>query len=283
MSSDLTLLNYLNVLAYICNAGVTYTIGANVDASIKFQTLVTPVGYAFSIWAAIFTAELVFVIGQLLPAYRSSRLVTNGVGYNFIGACLAQAAWCPTFSIYENTLLALLFMVAILIFLVTIVRNQHRLQEQESDTSTALELLILKFPFAIHCGWIAAASLVSINVTLVAFHVGATAQYIVAILSLILIVAVSGFCIGILFPPLYVIPSVLAWASLGIFAELGNPKDLVVRTFDVSRIQSVRLGALVTCILIVAAITVKTVFDYLASIRRARRGAAVEEPLLTSE
>jgi hypothetical protein len=214
MSSDLTLLNYLNVLAYVCNAGVTYTIGANVDASVKFQTLVTPAGYAFSIWAAIFAAELVFVIVQLLPAYRSSRLVTKGVGYNFIGACLAQAAWCPTFSIYENTWLALLFMVAILVFLVIIVRNQYRLQEHGNNTSTALEFSTLKFPFAIHCGWIAAASLVSINVALVAFHVGATAQYIAAIISLVFILSVSGFCIGILYPPLYVIPSVLAWASV---------------------------------------------------------------------
>jgi hypothetical protein len=75
----------------------------------------------------------------------------------------------------------------------------------------------------------------------------------------------------------------LSFVQLGIYAELGNPKDLVIITFDVSRIQSVRQGALVTCVLIVAAIALKIVFDYLASIRRARRGAAVEEPLLTSE
>lgn len=215
MSSDLTLLNYLNVLAYICNACVTYTIGANVEVSIKFQTLITPAGYAFSIWGVIFAAQLAFVIAQLLPVYRSSVLVTKGVGYNFIGACLAQAAWCPTFSIYEITWSALLFMISILIFLMIIVKDQHGIQEREEhNATTTLEFFLLKFPFALHCGWIAVASLVSINVVLVAFNVGATVQYIAAILSLALVVAASGFCVGFLSPPLFVIPSVLAWACV---------------------------------------------------------------------
>ena len=209
--AELSRLNYLNALAYIFNAGVTYTIGANVDASIKYQTLVTPVGFAFAIWGIIFISQLIFVIIQLLPAYRSNPLVTHGIGYKYIAACLAQAAWCPAFSVYEITWLALVFMLTILFFLVMIVKDQYQLQD---DTITIRDFLLLKFPFAIHCGWIAAASLISVNVVLVASNVGPTGQYVAAILSLACVVAAAGFCIGFLVPPHYVIPFVLAWAAV---------------------------------------------------------------------
>ena len=210
--SELTLLNYLNVLAYLCNAGVTYTIGANVEASIKYQTLVTPVGFAFSIWGLIFISQLIFVIVQLLPTYRLSPLVTNGIGYKYIWVCLAQAAWCPTFSVFEITWLALVFIIIILVGLTLIVRDQYKLQK--SNTVSCMDYALLQFPFAAHCGWISAASLVSINVVLVAAKVGSTGQYVAAIVSLAFVALAVGFCIGYLTSPLYVIPSVLAWATV---------------------------------------------------------------------
>jgi hypothetical protein len=215
MASDLTLLKYLNVLAYLCNAGVTYTIGANVEASVKYQTLVTPVGFAFSIWGVIFISQLIFVIVQLLPTYRLSPLVTDGIGYKYIWVCLAQAAWCPTFSIFEITSLALVFMIMILVFLTLIVRDQYKVQHDSTPpTVSCTDYSLLQFPFAAHCGWIAAASLVSINVVLVAFQVSATVQYVAAILSLLVVIATTVFCVAYLDSPLYVIPSVLAWATV---------------------------------------------------------------------
>lgn len=77
---------------------------------------------------------------------------------------------------------------------------------------------------------------------------------------------------------------IVRFAQLGIFAELGNPKDLVIKTFDESRIQSVRQGALVTCILIITAILIKIVLDYRGCSRfAARREIAAEQPLLMTE
>ena len=56
--SKLVALNYLNIVAYIVNVVFTYGIGVggffnlptNDELSEKYQTLVTPVGWAFAIW-----------------------------------------------------------------------------------------------------------------------------------------------------------------------------------------------------------------------------------------
>lgn len=95
-SSKLQTLNYANIAAYILNTAVTYGVGlsglfpTNAELSAKYQTLVTPAGYAFSIWGVIFISEAVFTVMQALSAYRSSDVVVKGVGYYFVMACIAQ-------------------------------------------------------------------------------------------------------------------------------------------------------------------------------------------------
>ena len=57
--SRLGCLHFVNLLAYIVNVFVTYLVGvggymdlpSNSELSQKYQTLVTPVGWAFSIWS----------------------------------------------------------------------------------------------------------------------------------------------------------------------------------------------------------------------------------------
>ena len=57
-ASRLNCLNYTNIVAYVLNVVVTYGIGVggildlptNDELSAKYQTLVTPIGWAFSIW-----------------------------------------------------------------------------------------------------------------------------------------------------------------------------------------------------------------------------------------
>ncbi len=95
-SSKLQALNYSNIAAYILNAAVTYGVGlsgffpTNEELSAKYQTIVTPAGYAFSIWGIVFLAEAIFTVAQALPAYRSSDVVVKGVGYYYVMACIAQ-------------------------------------------------------------------------------------------------------------------------------------------------------------------------------------------------
>ena len=57
-TQKLTAVNYSNIVAYLLNVVVTYGIGVggildlptNDELSAKYQTLVTPIGWTFSIW-----------------------------------------------------------------------------------------------------------------------------------------------------------------------------------------------------------------------------------------
>ena len=63
-------LNVANVLAYVVNTFVTFISMTGIfgltngEVSAKYQTIITPAGWAFSIWGIIFTGELAFVVAQ---------------------------------------------------------------------------------------------------------------------------------------------------------------------------------------------------------------------------
>lgn len=214
------ILNILNVLAYIANVAVTYGIGVagiagtatNAELSAKYQTLVTPIGTAFAIWGVIFLAQLVFTVAQLFGPYRQAPLVVKGVGYYYIAACLSQIGWTVAFT-FEIIWLSLLFMLAILFFLVSILMSQYKAQE----TTIIKDYWLLKFPFAIHAGWIIAASFVNLSVVFVKYEIGPIIQYYTAFATIIVVLLIAALALGYPNRPEYVVPLVLSWASVSVY------------------------------------------------------------------
>jgi len=245
------LLNVLNFLAFAGNFAVTYGIGVlgfngaptNAELSEKYQTLITPAGWTFSIWAVIFTAQLLWSVAQLLlPAFRGAPLVRNGIRWYYIGVCIAQIGWTVAFSA-EIIWLSLTAMLFILMFLVLIVVSQYNTQSHVSICG----YLLLKFPFSVHAGWIVAASLVNISVLLVDLGVSANLQYYVALASLIGLLFVALFAVFWPARPELVVPLVLVWASVGISSELVHPTDSITSNFESDDIKVVRYLAIAMC------------------------------------
>ena len=219
---NLSLLNFMNVIAYVANVLVTYGIGAigfggfstNAELSEKYQTLVTPAGYTFAIWAIIFISQFIFVVVQLLPAFRATPMVAKAIGYDYVSVCISQIGWTLAFT-FEIIWLSLLFMLSILYFLLSTVNDQYKLSAVEK--TSLRDYVLLKFPFAIHCGWIVAATMVNISAVLVAQNVGATIQYYVALGTFAVLLLVAVFCLSFPTRPEFVIPAVLAWASVSFY------------------------------------------------------------------
>jgi translocator protein len=256
-NNRLKAVNYANVVGYIINTAVvfgsTYVgLQDNATLSAKYQTLVTPAGYAFAIWAIIFTAELIWTVAQLFPAYRSSDLVTTGVGYKFVWACLAQALWTIMFGL-EKIAFSVAAMILILIPLVWIVSAFSSL-----SANNIAQYWILKFPFEIHASWIIAATLVNINLLLVAESTSAKLQTIVGWASLGIVVVV-GICYTLI--RTWVVPLVLVWASAAIAYELSNPKDLITATFSAATIRQTQIAAGFVAAFLFTAILIKIVYD----------------------
>ena len=155
--------SWLNMLAYLVNLGITYgsltgAFGAtNEELSEKYQSLVTPAGYAFAIWGAIFTWEGIFAVAQMFPSLSTSPVVDTVTPW-WIYACCCQVAWTLFFA-QDLIPGSLVCMLGILLGLVMAILRTDFLPE-----ISLKEYFLLRAPFSLHCGWIIAASVLNINV-----------------------------------------------------------------------------------------------------------------------
>lgn len=256
--SKLATLNILNFVFYLINIILTYGIGtanwigestSNGELSRKYQTIVTPKSAAFSIWGLIFVSQAIFALVQLLPKFRGHPMIIDGVGYWYILVCISQVGWTFAFS-FEQIPLSLVFMIAIWSFLMRLLYSQFNTQ---SD-STLSEFWLMRFPFAIHAGWITAASAVNTSVVSVWNEDSAAVQLTVAIVSLAVLHAVSVWVIFVIDRPNYTIACVISWANFWIYGELSKPMEIITETFGNITVNGVKNASLSVCIIILGQI-----------------------------
>mmetsp|Transcript_25544 Transcript_25544/g.46202 ORF Transcript_25544/g.46202 Transcript_25544/m.46202 type:complete len:311 (+) Transcript_25544:119-1051(+) len=245
--------NYLNAVAYIFNITLVYGVGnggwlgtpTNGELSDKYQTLVTPKSTAFTIWAVIYLAQAAFAVLQFLPRFRAHAMVQDGLSYWYAVAVAMQIGWTFAFA-FEVIPLSLIFMLLIWISLMTILYRQYY---TKSDGSF-LEFWVLRFPFAVHAGWITAASALNVNVQVVSMDTPADVQLAVAIVSLAVLHAISVWVVFYIPRPNWTIACVLSWAFGWIYNELGEPLELITNSFSADTINGVRYAAIsVVCVI----------------------------------
>ncbi|MFN0277897.1 MAG: TspO/MBR family protein [Pyrinomonadaceae bacterium] len=116
----------------------------------KYPTVLTPAGYAFSIWSLIYLGITAFAVYQLLPAnllrFRRARSV-------FILTCLLNCAWIY-FWHRDQIAICLVLIIALLASLIMMLVLFGR-------SESAVESLFTNAPFGIYAGWVTAASLVN--------------------------------------------------------------------------------------------------------------------------
>lgn len=252
--------NYLNLIAYALNITLVYGVGNagwlgtpdNGELSDKYQSLVTPNSGAFSIWAVIFLFQGAFSVIQFMPRFRAQPMLQEGLSYWYSVAVAMQIGWTFAFA-FEVIPLSLAFMILIWISLMTILYRQYY---TESDGSL-LEFWILRFPFAIHAGWITAASALNVNVQVVSMNQPADVQLAVAIVSLAVLHAISVHVIFYIPRPNWTISCVLSWAFGWIYRELSDPLELIKTTFSKDTINGVRYAAIAVSIIIITQMVIR--------------------------
>ena len=178
------------------------------EVSDKYPTILTPAGYAFSIWGLIYFGLIAFTIYQLLP----SKLVRlRSVRTLYIASCVLNCAWLYAWHSYAIGLCVIL----IFALLATLALINIKLKNADS----ARDALFTKAPFGIYFGWVTAASIVNFVIYLRSIDVQMTASawnilgciFIAAslIAAVIVRVKIRNF--------LY--PIAVAWAATGIAIE----------------------------------------------------------------
>lgn len=249
--------NYLNLIGFVINALITFGASSvlgfpnQTDLSLKYQTIITPDGFTFVIWALIFLSEGIFAILQMLPSCRSFDIVQDGVSYWFFLACLAQSAWVLAFG-YELLILALAFMGLILISLFRIIVLQSRI-----SPSGGKQFWAFRFPFSLHCGWIFTAFALNMNVVVVAHSDNELLQAMFGALSLVALFGFVAYVYCLDGPPNYVIPTVFAWALFGMFRELHQPSDKLLEVFAKEVIRGFSIATIILMFAMIGAIVAR--------------------------
>ncbi|MAN59347.1 MAG: hypothetical protein CMC08_05875 [Flavobacteriaceae bacterium] len=159
-------LQIANILVFIATLLVNY--GSNTGAinnitigevSENLDNLLTPAGYAFSIWGLIYLLLLGFVVYQarsLFTTVRDDAFILK-TGWWFVLSCTANMLWV-IFWLYGYFSFSVLAIFVLLYSLLKIVMN-NRMELWDAPISV---IVFLWWPFVFYSGWITVASIVNV-------------------------------------------------------------------------------------------------------------------------
>ena len=196
----------------------------------KYPTVLTPAGYAFTIWSLIYVGMLAFSIYQLLPANIAKYSRVRSL---YIISCVLNCAWI--FFWHRDQIGVCL--AIILALLATLLLLCIKLKEQATPTDS----LCSKAPFGIYFGWVTCASIVNFAIFIAYMGWG----QISAAVGCIFIVFAAVCAIVVRWRLTnYLYPLAVAWALTAIAVkQSGNTPIVVTAAF-----------AVVTCIVTVGSI-----------------------------
>ena len=218
MRSFLVLAATIGVIIFNWLAATGRLAGTDTAAiSAKYQTLVTPAGYAFSIWTLIYVGLVAFSVFQLLPANVARFRPVRSL---YIFTCALNCAWLY---FWQQEQIVVCFVI-ILTLAVALFAINFIIREPESMT----DAWIAKGAFGLYFGWVTAATLVNFAIMLKFLNALAspTTETILAVV-LILVAAALGVLIRIRLTN-YFYPLAVAWALTAIAVKQSGQTAVVV-------------------------------------------------------
>ncbi len=119
------------------------------ELSNRIEVLITPAGYAFSIWSLIYILIGIWIIRQYPKNRQGLPVYTNTSGV-FVISGLLNCTWILTWH-YEYFIASLVVMVAYLISLIILYKRMKNSNPGFFDIA----------PFAMNLGWISVATIVN--------------------------------------------------------------------------------------------------------------------------
>lgn len=159
-------LQVLNVITLLFTIGINYLFNGQDgkpsigDVSAKYDNLLTPAGYAFSIWGLIYIGLIIFAIFQMRDFFRKDRQYdfVLRIGWWFIVANLANAAWVWAFT-SDQIGLSLVIMAVIFFALLRIILNTNM---ERWDAPNPV-IFYIWWPFSLYFGWITVAVIINVS------------------------------------------------------------------------------------------------------------------------
>jgi len=183
------------------------------EISDRYPTVLTPAGYAFSVWTLIYFCLAIFSVVQLLPRNyeRFARIRTL-----YIASCVVNCGWI-FFWHHDHPVICLFLIVFLAATLVLLVFQ-----------SSANMSRIAKSTFGLYAAWVTVAALVNLFVVFNVMGIGERTD-LLSVLGVIVIVISSaiGLYIAVKLKN-YVYPLAVAWALTAIAINQGGNTAIVV-------------------------------------------------------
>ncbi len=165
MKRTLQILNLITFLAAVA-INYFYNTGSNApntvgEISDKYENLLTPAGYAFSIWGVIYVMVFLFSIYQarsLFSAKADDEFVSR-IGPWFIISNVVNAGWIVAFT---NDLIGL-SVVLMLVFFISLLKIVVNLNMERWDAPKSV-IFFIWWPFSIYFGWLNVAMIANLSV-----------------------------------------------------------------------------------------------------------------------
>lgn len=131
------------------------------ELSAKYDTLLTPAGYAFSIWGFIFLLLIMLTVYQWIQVNQPDAPVHQITGSFLLFSHLANATWVQVW-MSEMLWFSVLNMVILLLCLIAMARRVVQLPPQHQTSN----YIIVALPIAVYLGWVSIATVVNIAAVL---------------------------------------------------------------------------------------------------------------------
>ena len=182
----------------------------------RYTTMITPAGYAFSIWSLIYLGLIAFSVYQALPA-NLARFRPLRTPYIF--TCALNCAWLY-FWHEEQIVICFVIILALsltLLFINFIIRTPESLADR----------WLAKVPFELYFGWVTAATLVNFAIMLKFLKVDLSSSAETT-LGVVLILVGAGLAVVVRTRlASYIYPLAIAWALTAIAVKQSGQTAIV--------------------------------------------------------
>lgn len=161
-------LQILNLITFLATVAINYfyNTGSNApntvgEISDKYENLLTPAGYAFSIWGLIYLMMFLFSIYQarsLFSKHADDEFVPK-IGAWFIISNIVNAGWIVAFT---NDLIGL-SMILMLVFFISLLKIIVNLNFERWDAPKRV-IFFIWWPFSLYFGWLNVALIANLSV-----------------------------------------------------------------------------------------------------------------------
>lgn len=200
----------------MAGAGYINNVPTNEPSDIM-PTVITPAGYAFSIWGLIYLGLIAFSIYQALPS-KLSRF-TN-IRSLYILSCLLNCAWLFGWHRFMYGICAVIIILLCIVLMIIAAKFK--------DPVSRIDAVMTKGVFGLYAGWVTAASLVGLVIYLrsVFTDLQPSAWNIIGVAAIILAAIMAVIVRWKLLN--YIYPLAIAWAVTAISVKQSGNTPIVV-------------------------------------------------------